>query len=1248
MPLLWLTLLAIGGAPAVPERQEFPTRVSVSYRRLSAAAVVLFALIALLVGTVRAAAAEPVYVRIGSFGAAGSGPGELLGPHRLAVDEGSGDVLVADTAGGRVDVYRPTAAGAEYLFDFGEGSLLEPLGIAIDQASGDVYISDPGREQVFEFEPDDRSAPTAYSPVAGFTSPAQGTEEGEVGSFGEVRGFGAPTGAIAVDPTDGDLLLADPTRELVERYDPAGAFLSAFDGSGSGEAFTAPADIAVGPSGQILVADQIPGGARLLEFGSAGTFTGSFGPTSLPGSGLSGVAATFDPTAASVFAGSKTGLSSEAVRVGRFDSSAAAPSAEVEDEGAEGFLLGLAVSALPGPRLYVDASASAFGTGAVAVFEAIEPPAVTIEPPLVAGLAAGEARFAGTVDPGGVEVGECDFQYVDEADFEAEGFAGAESVPCLPPPGAGGSPEAVAASAAGLEPDTTYRVRLRATGAHGAAGISATAQFTTAPAPPVVASGEAWSISDTTATLTGSVDPENSPLTACRFEYGPTTSYGSSVPCSPSALSGGAPVAVVADVAGLAPSSAYHYRLLALGAVGGPQAGADRGLATRTSAESELPQRGYELVSAPDTNGVDPLPLVAGADGEGYVYATFIPAPGARSGLKSLFRATRAPDGSWSDSYVSTPAPPPGEDVGGNGGFLFSRDLSTSAFTTSQSLDPGDANHSGDAYLGDPGGSFTWASREPGVEGPETQAGNISSLAYISPDGSRVLFESPRHLLAADRSSGGHASLYEWDEGRLSLLGLLPGSQVGPETGSELGSSGENQRGTSYGAVSRDGSRVAFESEEEDLAEQLYLRLDRSQTIQVSKSAAGVEPVVSAPRQVTFWGADAEEHLIFFSSTSALTTDSASGGEEGEADLYAYDAEDGSLRDLTPNPGGGGVTRVYAVSEDGRRVYFTSTAALVPGQGVAGGSNLYLAELQGDGAPARPLRFLATVDPGEDQNSLGLDRPQAWREVASSPDGSLLAFRDRLALVPGRATGGRPQLYVYEAATGSLSCASCPGDGTEPGADADLLPALPAAGSEEPEVDAVQNLVANTAAPHLLDVSSGGAVFFQTANALVPSDTNGRIDVYEWHGGKVGLISAGAEAHDSIYGGASSDGASVFFSSADALVPGAQDGVRHIYAARVGGGAPPAPTAAPPCEGADCRAPQAAPGLAPAAGTALFSGPGDLIPVHHKPKKRKATRKKAAHARGKSRRARAARHGRHRRAGRRRDHRSQGRRGGAR
>ena len=81
---------------------------------------------------------------------------------------------------------------------------------------------------------------------------------------------------------------------------------------------------------------------------------------------------------------------------------------------------------------------------------------------------------------------------------------------------------------------------------------------------PDVATGSASSVTLTSATVTGEVDPEGVAVTSCVFEYGTSTSYSASVACVPSAVgSGSAFVQVTAELPGLQPGTAYHYRLVA-------------------------------------------------------------------------------------------------------------------------------------------------------------------------------------------------------------------------------------------------------------------------------------------------------------------------------------------------------------------------------------------------------------------------------------------------------------------------------------------------------------------------------------------------------------------------------------------------------------------------------------------------------------------------------------------------------------
>ena len=72
----------------------------------------------------------------------------------------------------------------------------------------------------------------------------------------------------------------------------------------------------------------------------------------------------------------------------------------------------------------------------------------------------------------------------------------------------------------------------------------------------------------TSATLTGRVDPAGGgEISGCKFEYGTSTSYGQSVPCSP-APPYQAAAKVDANVTGLSEGVTYHFRLVATNANG--------------------------------------------------------------------------------------------------------------------------------------------------------------------------------------------------------------------------------------------------------------------------------------------------------------------------------------------------------------------------------------------------------------------------------------------------------------------------------------------------------------------------------------------------------------------------------------------------------------------------------------------------------------------------------------------------------
>jgi hypothetical protein len=96
---------------------------------------------------------------------------------------------------------------------------------------------------------------------------------------------------------------------------------------------------------------------------------------------------------------------------------------------------------------------------------------------------------------------------------------------------------------------------------------------------PTVVTGAASAVTETEATFNATVNPNESTVKNCQFEYGTSMSYGSSVPCSPPPGSGNSPVAVSATVAGLTPGTTFHFRIVATNS-GGSSDGSDQSFKT--------------------------------------------------------------------------------------------------------------------------------------------------------------------------------------------------------------------------------------------------------------------------------------------------------------------------------------------------------------------------------------------------------------------------------------------------------------------------------------------------------------------------------------------------------------------------------------------------------------------------------------------------------------------------------------------
>jgi hypothetical protein len=114
-------------------------------------------------------------------------------------------------------------------------------------------------------------------------------------------------------------------------------------------------------------------------------------------------------------------------------------------------------------------------------------------------------------------------------------------------------------------------------------------------AKPDATTGGATNVTRTSATVTGTVDP-NGRTTTYHFRYGTTKSYGSRTPNRTAAADGTGARSVSAGITGLSPGTTYHYQLVATNT-----AGTSRG-ADRTFRTAGVPSAtGLSILATPST-----------------------------------------------------------------------------------------------------------------------------------------------------------------------------------------------------------------------------------------------------------------------------------------------------------------------------------------------------------------------------------------------------------------------------------------------------------------------------------------------------------------------------------------------------------------------------------------------------------------------------------------------------------------------
>jgi hypothetical protein len=454
---------------------------------------------------------------------------KLVEPGAVAVERSSGRVFLGDAGRGVVDVF---SASGGFVTVFGEG--LEPSGVAVDQGSGDVFVASGSAVDVFR--PDGSGGYVLLSEWSG-----AGTSAGQ---FGEVRG-------VAVDNSKGvsagDVYVVDASNGVVDVFKPKpvgseeakeGEFVRKLGGPRLEE----PNGVAVDAgTGKVYVADSVkgvvdiysPSGTVEGKLTGAGSPEGSFrGPEGEEG----------NVRAVAAEEGSVYVAEGERHVVSQFNATGEWVG-WITTAGSGGLVEPGGVAVAPTGGVYVaDAGAGlldVFGEG-VAVPDAKTTAATKI---------AKTSVLLHAVVNGDGKPAKYHFEW---GTTEAYGSN-------TPSTTSGGGEEKIKAELTGLTAGVSYHFRLVVENENGQ-NVGVDKELETLPAVEGLSTGPVQNIKPTEATLEGSLTPHGTDAHYL-FEWGLSTSYGTST-SSVDAGSGKEPVAAKTELAGLAPNTTYHYRLV--------------------------------------------------------------------------------------------------------------------------------------------------------------------------------------------------------------------------------------------------------------------------------------------------------------------------------------------------------------------------------------------------------------------------------------------------------------------------------------------------------------------------------------------------------------------------------------------------------------------------------------------------------------------------------------------------------------
>jgi plastocyanin len=240
-------------------------------------------------------------------------------------------------------------------------------------------------------------------------------------------------------------------------------------------------------------------------------------------------------------------------------------------------------------------------TGTITVVNPGEPTATT---ELAGSVTETSATLKGMVNPNG-EATEYFFEYGTSTSY-------GHNIP-EPPKSlqAGNISQSVSETVTGLASGTLYHFRLVAKNtsgiAHGTDQTFTTASPPPPPGPPTATTGEATGVSETEATLKGTVNPDGE-ATKYVFRWGTTESYGQETSVQP-AGSDHLSHPVSAVLKGLAPGTTYHFRLVAENN-SGTVPGGDQVFTTTSPLPPTTTTSTTTATPPPTTTTTPPTPLV--------------------------------------------------------------------------------------------------------------------------------------------------------------------------------------------------------------------------------------------------------------------------------------------------------------------------------------------------------------------------------------------------------------------------------------------------------------------------------------------------------------------------------------------------------------------------------------------------------------------------------------------------------------